>query len=87
MFKYPGIAPKPIATAAQVCVYCNQWFTLPKAACDTLHKWWVNESKGHSFEHVNCSHCKASNLLISVGKYDRPNSSKERCAVQHVVTG
>lgn len=86
MFRFPNIKPAPIASAAQLCVDCERWFDLSAAEIAALLKHWqLVQTEGAPFATCACRHCNKEQIAVLPGKYDKPNTPRERCSVQHVV--
>lgn len=90
MFKFPNAKPHAVASISQRCVGCGQWFKLPQGMVREAHQRWVDRQDpkaGAQFKpaaSVKCAWCRKENLLIPIGKYDRPGIPQHRCSVQWV---
>lgn len=88
MFNYPNLTPEPIVYAEQHCHRCQKWIVLDARAIAMLQSNWepkLNQD-ARPFTEIECSHCSAKTTLMSVGKYDKPNTPRRQCACQFILT-
>lgn len=85
MFTYPNLKSAKVKAIEQRCYQCNKWFKLPSETVKELQTDWVKRGQVPMRSCV-CTHCKTDQIAPRIGKYDKPNTPKAKCAVQFVTT-
>jgi hypothetical protein len=82
MFSYPNLKAVAVKAVEQYCDECTA------AAVKQLQTDGAAAKRGQltPIRSCVCTHCKASQIVVLIGKYDKPNTPKSKCAVQFVTT-
>jgi len=75
---------KVITHIEQFCTKCKKWYCLDLRIVKSLELHW--QAGTVAAISVVCTHCKAVATALPVGKFDKVDKPRHKCAIQWVLT-